>query len=154
MGIAQTSELKETDATNLNSWNKKDFLSLKNTLNPFILHVRFFNISSKDFHIKVWPFKKVLPETLFEDIVSFHMAEIQPTVHEISYHLVMEKSLSNQQLLNQNTPLFLLTGLKEKMQMQEFQMANINLTLFIVEVEMVLIMTLCVVNVMDKEHVF
>ncbi|PKB94265.1 hypothetical protein RhiirA5_507662 [Rhizophagus irregularis] len=77
-GIAQNSELNGKNATNLNRWNKKDFLTLKNTLDPFISHIRYFNISSKDFHSKIWPFKTVLPEAIFEDIVSFHFADTQP----------------------------------------------------------------------------
>ena len=82
-GIAQTSELKEKDVTNLSSWNEKDFMILKNTLNQFITHIRFFEITSKDFHNKIWPFKKVLPETLFEDIVSFYLANTQPNQNKL-----------------------------------------------------------------------
>ncbi|CAG8718583.1 8234_t:CDS:2, partial [Funneliformis mosseae] len=66
-------QLGGKDANNLDIWNKKDFLALKNTLNQFITHIRFFDISSKDFHSFIWPFKKVLPREIFEDIVSFHM---------------------------------------------------------------------------------
>ncbi|CAB4399483.1 unnamed protein product [Rhizophagus irregularis] len=77
-GIAQNSELNGKNVTNLNSWNKEDFLTLKSTLDPFISHIRYFNISSKDFYNKVWPFKTVLPEALFENIVSFHFADVQP----------------------------------------------------------------------------
>ncbi|RGB26125.1 hypothetical protein C1646_770816 [Rhizophagus diaphanus] len=77
-GIAQTSELNNKNITDLDKWNKEDFLSLKNTLDPFISHIRFFDISSKDFHNKIRPIKKVLPKTLFEDILSFYLTEIQP----------------------------------------------------------------------------
>jgi hypothetical protein len=77
-GIAQTSELGDKNIDDLNKWNKEDFLALKNTLEPFIPHVRFFDISSKDFHNIIWPFKKVLPKTLCKDILSFHMAETLP----------------------------------------------------------------------------
>ncbi|CAB4410592.1 unnamed protein product [Rhizophagus irregularis] len=77
-GIAQNSELNGKNATNLNRWNNKDFLTLKNTLDPFISHIRYFDISSKDFHSKIWPFKTVLPEAIFEDIVSFYFADTQP----------------------------------------------------------------------------
>jgi hypothetical protein len=77
-GIAQNSELNEKNVTNLNSWNTRDFLTLKNTIDPFISHIRYFNISSKDFHSKIWPFKTLLPEALFEDIVSFYFAGTQP----------------------------------------------------------------------------
>ncbi|CAI2196050.1 14058_t:CDS:1, partial [Funneliformis geosporum] len=54
-----------------------DFLALKNTLNQFITHIRFFELSSKDFNDKVRPFKKLLPKTLFEDIVTFYMINVQ-----------------------------------------------------------------------------
>jgi len=50
---------------------------LKNTLNQFIIHIRFFEITLKDFHDNIWPFKKVLPEALFEDIVLFYLTNIQ-----------------------------------------------------------------------------
>ncbi|GBB83320.1 hypothetical protein RclHR1_10050003 [Rhizophagus clarus] len=82
-GIAQNSELNGKNVTNLNCWNKEDFLTLKNTLSPFILHIRYFNISSKDFHSKIWPFKAVLPEALFEDIVSFYFSGIQPEKNKL-----------------------------------------------------------------------
>jgi hypothetical protein len=77
-GIAQNFELNGKNVTNLNRWNERDFLTLKNTLNPFVSHIRYFNISSKDFHSKIWPFKTLLPEALFEDIVSFYFSDTQP----------------------------------------------------------------------------
>ncbi|GBB83322.1 hypothetical protein RclHR1_10050005 [Rhizophagus clarus] len=77
-GIAQTSELNEKNITDLDKWNKEDFLVLKSTLDPFISHIRFFNISSIDFHNKIRPIRKVLPKTLFEDILSFYLTGIQP----------------------------------------------------------------------------
>ncbi|GBB83318.1 hypothetical protein RclHR1_10050001 [Rhizophagus clarus] len=82
-GIAQNSELNGKNVTNLNRWNKSDFLTLKNTLYPFISHIRFFDISSKDFHSKIWPFKTVLPVALFEDIVSFHFTGTQPVKNKL-----------------------------------------------------------------------
>ncbi|CAI2178580.1 9929_t:CDS:2 [Funneliformis geosporum] len=76
-------ELSEKNTENLGSWNKKDFLALKNTLNKFITHIRFFEISSNDFHSKIWPFKKVLPRALFEDIVSFHMSNTESKQYKL-----------------------------------------------------------------------
>ncbi|CAG8448208.1 4514_t:CDS:1 [Funneliformis mosseae] len=35
-------------------------------------------MSSIEFHNSVWPFREVLPKKLFESIISFHMANIQP----------------------------------------------------------------------------
>jgi hypothetical protein len=77
-GIAQTSELKKKSITDINKWNKEDFLALKNTLDSFFIYIRFFDISSRDFHSNIRPFKKVLPKALFENIVSFYLTEIQP----------------------------------------------------------------------------
>ncbi|CAG8489448.1 3536_t:CDS:2 [Funneliformis mosseae] len=53
-------------------------MSLKNTLNQIIPHIRFFEIPSKDFYLKVWPFKKVLSQAFVEDILSFHMTSALP----------------------------------------------------------------------------
>ncbi|CAB4410595.1 unnamed protein product [Rhizophagus irregularis] len=82
-GIAQTSELRGKNTTNLNRWNKGDFSALRNTLHPFILQIRFFEITSKDFYYKIWPFKTVLPKPLFEDIVSFYLSKIQPKKNKL-----------------------------------------------------------------------
>ncbi|PKB99453.1 hypothetical protein RhiirA5_429679, partial [Rhizophagus irregularis] len=77
-GIAQTYELDDKNINDLNKWNKEDFLALKKTLEPFISHVRFFDISPKDFHNIIFPFKKVLPETLRKELLSFYMTETLP----------------------------------------------------------------------------
>jgi len=47
-------------------------------LDPFISHTRYFSISSEDFHDEIWPFGTVLPATLFENIMSFHLVKTQP----------------------------------------------------------------------------
>ncbi|CAG8448167.1 4511_t:CDS:1 [Funneliformis mosseae] len=62
----------------LSGWNERDFIVLKNSLNQFIEHIRFFEISSKEFNDNIRPFKKVLPEALFEDILSFYLANAKP----------------------------------------------------------------------------
>ncbi|GBB98060.1 hypothetical protein RclHR1_03130001 [Rhizophagus clarus] len=74
----QASELEGKNVTDLSQWNKNDFLILKNILNPYIRYIRFFNVSSKDFHNSIWPFKRILPETLFEDIISLYLTDTQP----------------------------------------------------------------------------
>ncbi|GBB83321.1 hypothetical protein RclHR1_10050004 [Rhizophagus clarus] len=82
-GIAQTTELRGKNTTNLNHWNENDFSALMNTLHPFILHIRFFEITSKDFYYKIWPFKTLLPEMLFEDIVSSYLVKSQPKKNKL-----------------------------------------------------------------------
>ncbi|CAG8474739.1 12817_t:CDS:2 [Funneliformis mosseae] len=47
------------------------------------MYIRFLEISSKDFHSIIWPFKKVLPQALFEDIVSFHMSNTEPKQNKL-----------------------------------------------------------------------
>ncbi|CAG8643583.1 16942_t:CDS:2 [Funneliformis mosseae] len=62
----------------LSSWDDEDFLTLKDILSPFIPYIRFFEISSKDFHNQVRPYKKLLPEELFESVLSFYMTNDRP----------------------------------------------------------------------------
>ncbi|CAI2165594.1 8786_t:CDS:1 [Funneliformis geosporum] len=42
------------------------------------MHIRFFEIPSRDFYNKIWPFKKILSQELVEEILSFHMTNAQP----------------------------------------------------------------------------
>ncbi|CAG8741774.1 2779_t:CDS:1, partial [Funneliformis mosseae] len=74
------------DATNLSVWSEKDFLALKDTLNQFIEHIRFYEIFTKEFHSYIWPFRKVLPEAIFEDIVLFYMAHTKPKQELVPRH--------------------------------------------------------------------
>ncbi|GBB93254.1 hypothetical protein RclHR1_02140007 [Rhizophagus clarus] len=54
-------------------WNKEEIAIMKNTLHMFIPLIRFYHISSEDFHLKVYPFKALLPEDLINNILTFHM---------------------------------------------------------------------------------
>ncbi|RGB38434.1 hypothetical protein C1646_740584 [Rhizophagus diaphanus] len=55
-------------------WNKEEIVIIERTIHRFILLIRFYNISSADFITKVYPFKKILPKDLVNNILSFHMA--------------------------------------------------------------------------------
>ncbi|CAG8452556.1 7305_t:CDS:2 [Scutellospora calospora] len=76
-GIAQNSlkiKLDERNpAKNLLQWTDKDFIALSETLQDLIPLIRWIHIPSSDFLHKVRPFKKLLPQTLYEDILSFHL---------------------------------------------------------------------------------
>ncbi|CAI2165596.1 8787_t:CDS:2 [Funneliformis geosporum] len=61
-------QLERKNTNNLSSWSKEDFIALKNTLSQFMLHIRFLDITSRDFYNHIWPFKEVLPAELFEEI--------------------------------------------------------------------------------------
>src|ERR1051325_2424251 len=55
-------------------WNEEEIIIMERSLRRFIPLVRFHNISSEDFYVKVYPFKEILPEDLFDNILAFHMA--------------------------------------------------------------------------------
>ncbi|GBC02528.1 hypothetical protein RclHR1_04670006 [Rhizophagus clarus] len=73
-GLAQNPELP-SDITN---YSKGDFTTLKNTLERFIPFIKFYNLSSKDFIDKVLPYKRILPEELFEDLFKAYLSLLNP----------------------------------------------------------------------------
>jgi hypothetical protein len=54
-------------------WGNDDFVVMERRLNRFISSIRFYRISSKDFLLKVYPFKKLLPNDLINNIFAYHM---------------------------------------------------------------------------------
>ncbi|CAI2165965.1 17592_t:CDS:2 [Funneliformis geosporum] len=78
--------LREKDVTNLSNWSEKDFMALKDTLYQFFEHIRFYEIFTNEFHRYIWPFRKVLPEALLEDIVAFYMSHIKPSQEIVPRH--------------------------------------------------------------------
>ncbi|RIA83289.1 hypothetical protein C1645_834037 [Glomus cerebriforme] len=57
----------------INKWNKNDFIVMERRLSRFIPLIRFYHISSKDFLLKIYPFKKLLPNDLVNSIFVYHM---------------------------------------------------------------------------------
>ena len=47
---------------------------MKSTIDKFIPLIRFNYISSEDFMVKVYPFKRIISEELIDKILMFHMA--------------------------------------------------------------------------------
>ncbi|CAB4403736.1 unnamed protein product [Rhizophagus irregularis] len=68
-GIAQNSELSSDPS----SYSKDDFVTLKNTLQQFIPFINFFNLTSKEYLDKVYPYKKVIPKDLRENLFKYFM---------------------------------------------------------------------------------
>jgi hypothetical protein len=64
-GLAQNPEL----SSDLSNYSKDDFNSLKNTLKQCIPFVRFYNLTSKEFSDNILPYKEILPEELFMDLL-------------------------------------------------------------------------------------
>ncbi|GES96336.1 BTB/POZ protein [Rhizophagus clarus] len=68
-GIAQNPELP-SDPLN---YSKYDFNILKNTLQQFIPFIKFYNLSSEEFLNNVYPYKKIIPKELREDLIKYFL---------------------------------------------------------------------------------
>ncbi|RHZ88280.1 hypothetical protein Glove_24g74 [Diversispora epigaea] len=73
-GIAQNSTLP----ANPKEWNKKNFTTLKTTLQRCLPLIRYFHISGTDVAKKIKPYKKILDKQLWEDLNQYFMAPEQP----------------------------------------------------------------------------
>ncbi len=78
-GIEQTPNLKSKD-NNRTKWNEKNYEALKNTLGRFIPLIRFLEISSADFFDKVRPYKPIIPNYIYEEIMEFYMKDTLPKI--------------------------------------------------------------------------
>src|SRR5581483_2831885 len=58
----------------INKWNKNEFTVMERRLSRFISSIRFYQISSEDFLLKVYPFKELLPNDLINNIFAYHMS--------------------------------------------------------------------------------
>ncbi|RHZ77147.1 hypothetical protein Glove_185g3 [Diversispora epigaea] len=56
--------------TRLDKWTSNDFLSLKETLNQCLPHIRYFSISWEDLVKNIYPYQQLLENQLFLDIAS------------------------------------------------------------------------------------
>ncbi|CAJ0899745.1 16183_t:CDS:1 [Entrophospora sp. SA101] len=63
---------------NTNNWAKKDFDLLANTLKNLIPLITISQISSTDFHNKIWPFRYILPDKMLEEIMTYHLDPTSP----------------------------------------------------------------------------
>jgi hypothetical protein len=68
-GIAQNPELP-SDPSN---YSKDDFNILKNTLQKCIPFIKFYNLTSEEFLNNVYPYKKIIPKELRENLVKYFL---------------------------------------------------------------------------------
>ncbi|RIA84983.1 hypothetical protein C1645_879610 [Glomus cerebriforme] len=68
-GIAQNPELPSDPS----SYSKDDFNILKNTLQHCIPFIKFYNLTPKEYLNKVYPYKKIIPKELREDLFKYFM---------------------------------------------------------------------------------
>jgi hypothetical protein len=80
-GIAQNPELP-LDPSN---YLKDDFNTLKNTLQQCIPLIKFFNLSHKEFLDKVYPYKKIIPKDLREDLIKHFIDHPEPKITKRIY---------------------------------------------------------------------
>ncbi|CAG8513151.1 8701_t:CDS:2 [Dentiscutata erythropus] len=79
--------IKKRSKTDIANWGENDFESLKKSLEPFISYIRFHEISRDDFYHHVRPYKKAIPEDLYEDLVGYLMANINPKISKLPSRL-------------------------------------------------------------------
>ncbi|GES95794.1 hypothetical protein GLOIN_2v583538 [Rhizophagus clarus] len=95
-GIKNSDVPPESDLENFSS---EDFLNLENTLHNLLPLIRFFNISSKDFYHKVWPFELILPKKLRQDLLSYYLTGEEPKYTEIQATRISPKNLDSEIIL-------------------------------------------------------
>ncbi|UZO14821.1 uncharacterized protein OCT59_006265 [Rhizophagus irregularis] len=66
-------EQEKLDLKEVEKWESGDFATLKDILKDFIPHIRWFQISGKDFWYNVKPFKEALPEELYDDLLGYNI---------------------------------------------------------------------------------
>jgi len=55
-----------------NSWSSEDVTTIRAIISDCMPHIRFFNISSEDFHEKIVPYDELLTKELRRDIMLYH----------------------------------------------------------------------------------
>ncbi|RHZ84096.1 hypothetical protein Glove_85g108 [Diversispora epigaea] len=83
-GISQIPKIKQKD---FKKFSDSNFRDLRKTLESFIPYIRFYEISLKDFFNKVRPYKKLLPESLHKDIMSFVLTGSEPKYRRLPARL-------------------------------------------------------------------
>ncbi|UZO08884.1 uncharacterized protein OCT59_029129 [Rhizophagus irregularis] len=66
------------------TWSDDDFKILENTLKHYLPLIRFFSLSSEDFFQKVHPYKKLLKQQLYEELLGSYLdSNVEPKTEEI-----------------------------------------------------------------------
>jgi hypothetical protein len=65
-------------SSDITNYSKNDFKILKNILQQFIPFIRFYNLTSKEFLDKVFPYRDILPEELYTDLLKTFLSLSDP----------------------------------------------------------------------------
>ncbi|KAG9288943.1 hypothetical protein G9A89_019565 [Geosiphon pyriformis] len=68
-GTAQHTSLKKE----VSKWSREDFMAVAATLEPLLPLIRWEEIKSSDFQHKVFSYKRVFPEPLFDNIIEHYL---------------------------------------------------------------------------------
>ncbi|GES76330.1 BTB/POZ protein [Rhizophagus clarus] len=68
-GIAQNPELSSDPS----SYSNEDFNALSNTLQKCISFIKFTDFTPKEFLHKVYSYKKIIPEEMYEDLIKYFL---------------------------------------------------------------------------------
>ena len=91
-GIAQNPELP-SDPSN---YSKDDFNTLKNTLQQCVPFINFFDLTSEEFLNKVYPYKKIIPKELRENLIKYflHQPNNKPEP-KITKEIILKTSIDS-----------------------------------------------------------
>ncbi|RHZ70589.1 hypothetical protein Glove_269g34 [Diversispora epigaea] len=62
----------------LEEWNNEDFMALKNTLQNFLSHIRYFQIPGKDIIRKIKPYMEIFNKQLLDDLLQHLIIPNEP----------------------------------------------------------------------------
>ncbi|GBC06501.1 hypothetical protein RclHR1_06890005 [Rhizophagus clarus] len=100
-GIAQNPELP-SDPLN---YSKDDFNSLKDTLQQCIPYIKFYNLTSKEFVEKVYPYKKIIPKELREKLIKDFIYQPNKITEQKITKEISSKSIDSKIITYQHTEL-------------------------------------------------
>ncbi|EXX54224.1 uncharacterized protein OCT59_027424 [Rhizophagus irregularis] len=83
-GHTQNPELS-SDPTN---FSKKDFSTLRNSLQQCTQFVNFYNLTSEEFSDKVLPYKNILPKELYKDLLKYYLNPINQTIKKSEPNII------------------------------------------------------------------
>ncbi|PKK70108.1 BTB-domain-containing protein [Rhizophagus irregularis] len=65
-------------------WDKDNFTTMERTIHRFIPLIRFYGISQEDFNLKVFPYKKLLPDKMINNIFTLHSSNAKVTNEKLN----------------------------------------------------------------------
>jgi hypothetical protein len=126
-GLAKMST-QHINIDNLSQWTSSNFEELEKILHDLIPHIRWFQISSKDFWRKVSPFEQIFPKQLYKDILGYYCDPDTSPINEI---LPLRRSrclsLNNSVLINGNHLLTIVSWIDKSWYISKDNPYSVNL---------------------------